>query len=411
MHQPVADSTSAFDPLTLADVLSAKATAANTGKLDGGGPRSVVAVEDNSTLRQALDELAFSNIKSVPLRAKTTGEILGFFDASIGVRVALEAVESDAGPEVERVALEKLVTDVLDLSLSASGSLSGVRSDGGSVPFACADLPLRELISEQGYLLFEQHEANAGGGVFVDNSEVHRLCVVEARQPTAGETLPGTKQPRWEEIIDVMSQMDIVRCLLFVVDTSANDPTKSVTLKRALGECVVKHASQPFLTFQDAPVAGVFRQMLDKGIGAACVVQLAKWTVDGAADHTALRAIDTLSFSDFTSPGIAESKQGVLNETVGSFLDKAKPKSPAVVYPGLDALGEDVCMADAARKMVQQQQHRCWITNANETPVGVITCTDVLRCVATAISRFEGEDMMRNVMRQAVDGPIVEEAP
>ena len=178
MASPPADLASAFDPLTLANVLEVKATA-NSGGFPDAGPRSVVAVEETATLREALDELALSNIKSVPVRAKTTGEILGFFDAAIGVRVALEAAESGEGPETERLALKRRVDDVIDPSL-----VSGARGDGGSVPFACADLPIRELISEHGYLLFEQHcdepigKGQSGSWWF--NAEVHRLCVVDA---------------------------------------------------------------------------------------------------------------------------------------------------------------------------------------------------------------------------------------
>jgi CBS domain-containing protein len=174
MAAPPPNLTSAFDPLTLADVLTAKATVANTGgKLDGGGPRSVVAVWETSTLREALDELAISGIKSVPVRVKLTGEILGFFDASVAVRVALDAVERGEG-QTEAVALGKNVIDVIHPSL-----VSGTRGDGGSIPFACAALPLRELISDLGYLLFEQHCDN----LYV-NTEVRRVCVVETNQPS-----------------------------------------------------------------------------------------------------------------------------------------------------------------------------------------------------------------------------------
>ena len=75
----------------------------------------------------------------------------------------------------------------------------------------------------------------------------------------------------------------------------------TASLKRALGEPAVKHASRPFCTFQDAPVGGVYREMLDKGYGAACVVRLSKWTMEHAGDPSAWRAVDTLSFSDFAS--------------------------------------------------------------------------------------------------------------
>lgn len=326
MASPPADLASAFDPLTLANVLEVKATA-NAGGFPDAGPRSVVAVEETATLREALDELALSNIKSVPVRAKTTGEILGFFDAAIGVRVALEAAESGEGPEKERLALERRVNDVINPSL-----VSGARGDGGSVPFACADLPIRELISEHGYLLFEQHcdepigKGQSGSWWF--NAEVHRLCVVDARAPAdASPQKPSTppddaakaegrydpsvsalgasrrvprQKPKWEEIIDVVSQMDVVRCLLYAAD-DPEDKSSFASLKRALGEPALKHASRPFCTFQDAPLGGVYREMLDKGYSAACVVRLSKWTLEHAGDPSAWRAVDTLSFSDFAS--------------------------------------------------------------------------------------------------------------
>jgi CBS domain containing-hemolysin-like protein len=77
---------------------------------------------------------------------------------------------------------------------------------------------------------------------------------------------------------------------------------------------------------------------------------------------------------------------------------------------------EAATVADAARLMTDKREHRAWILDANETPIGVLTCTDVLRCVATAVGRHAGEDRLRRAVREAdarVDegrGPIVEEA-
>jgi CBS domain-containing protein len=462
MASPPADLASAFDPLTLANVLEVKATA-NAGGFQDAGPRSVVAVEETATLREALDELALSNIKSVPVRAKTTGEILGFFDAAIGVRVALEAAESGEGPEKERLALERRVNDVINPSL-----VSGARGDGGSVPFACADLPIRELISEHGYLLFEQHcdepigKGQSGSWWF--NAEVHRLCVVDARAPAdASPRKPSTppddaakaegrydpsvsapgasrrvpsQKPKWEEIIDVVSQMDVVRCLLYAAD-DPEDKSSFASLKRALGEPALKHASRPFCTFQDAPLGGVYREMLDKGYSAACVVRLSKWTLEHAGDPSAWRAVDTLSFSDFASESFSgddakavaalrEPKGDPLlggvedpsaelagGHTVGTFLRQARRPHAGLTA---DAVDEAATVADAARLMTDKREHRAWILDANETPIGVLTCTDVLRCVATAVGRHAGEDRLRRAVREAdarVDegrGPIVEEA-
>jgi len=466
MASPPADLASAFDPLTLANVLEVKATA-NSGGFPDAGPRSVVAVEETATLREALDELALSNIKSVPVRAKTTGEILGFFDAAIGVRVALEAAESGEGPETERLALKRRVDDVIDPSL-----VSGARGDGGSVPFACADLPIRELISEHGYLLFEQHcdepigKGQSGSWWF--NAEVHRLCVVDAGaargsgSPRKPSTPPGDatraegryeaseargasrrvpkQKKKWEEIVDVVSQMDVVRCLLYAADGEDAASSAAASLRRALDEPAVKHASRPFCTFQDAPLGGVYREMLDKGYGAACVVRLSKWTMAHAGDSSAWRAVDTLSFSDFASEAFSgdgaeavaalrepkrDPAMGAIEDpsaeglgatagghTVGAFLRRARrPRAWTV-----DAVDEAATVADAARLMTDKREHRAWILNADETPVGVLTCTDVLRCVATAVGRHAGEDRLRRAVREAdarVDearGPIVEEA-
>jgi hypothetical protein len=428
-------------------------------------------VDETATLRVALDELAFSEIKSVPVRARTTGEILGFFDAAIGVRAALEAAENGEGPDVERLALEKHVNDVINPSL-----VSGARGDGGSVPFACADLPLRELVSEHGYLLYEQHcdepigKGQSGSWWF--NAEVHRLCVVDSRVEASDASPPEPatprekeasteprydafkahgasqrfprKKPKWEEIIDVVSQMDVVRCLVYAADIdpriqSPEEVLHSEALRRALNESVLKHASRPFCTFQDAPLGGVYREMLDKGYGAACVVRLAKWTLEHAGDRAAWRAIDTLSFSDFASPNFADNRRAVAalreprehtmedldvpqdfgtsddpddaaeakfqncatfgGHTVGSFLANARDRGSAI---RVDAVDENATVADAARLMLDKREHRAWILDANDTPVGVLTCTDILRCVATAVGRFEREDRLRRAVRDAV---------
>ena len=63
-----ASSPSAFDPLTIADVLSAKSSA-SLEDARGTPPMSVVAVEEGATLFEGLQELSLSRVKSVPVRA------------------------------------------------------------------------------------------------------------------------------------------------------------------------------------------------------------------------------------------------------------------------------------------------------------------------------------------------------
>ena len=123
--RPPLDLASAFDPLTLANVLEVKATA-NAGGFPSG-VCSVVAVDETATLREALDESAEQH--QVRARArKTTGEILGFFDAAMGARRAGHGGRE--GPE--RAGAGTTREHVIN-----PARLRRAR-DGGSVPFACA---------------------------------------------------------------------------------------------------------------------------------------------------------------------------------------------------------------------------------------------------------------------------------
>ena len=65
--------------------------------------------------------------------------------------------------------------------------------------------------------------------------------------------------------------------------------------------------------------------------------------------------------------------------------DRAADRASARRRQAAEALEEAATVADAARLMTDKREHRAWILNADETPIGVLTCTDVLRCVATAV--------------------------
>lgn len=129
---------SAYDPFKLADVLNSKTAAVASGVEAASAvpPSSVCAVEAETTIREALDELAVSEIRAVPVRDKDTGVVLGFFDATQALAAALAAA---GGTESERNVLEQPVSTLIDPRLDG-----GRRGDGGTLPFACADLPLRK---------------------------------------------------------------------------------------------------------------------------------------------------------------------------------------------------------------------------------------------------------------------------
>ena len=295
-----ASSPSAFDPLTIADVLSAKSSA-SLEDARGTPPMSVVAVEEGATLFEGLQELSLSRVKSVPVRAKTSGAILGFFDASIALREALGAASDPASRDAP-CALAKRVCDVIHPSL-----VSGRRGDGGSLPFAFGNLPLREIVNERGYLLYETHsdEPVGSGGSWWFNAEVHRLAVVDARRAT--KTTRGPRESddetaravEWDEIVDVVSQMDVVRCLVSALDSADSSNDAFPTLRAAMRESASDLARRPFCTFVDAPVGEAFADMLREGFAAACVVSPRKHTMSHAGDASLWRAVDTLSVSDF----------------------------------------------------------------------------------------------------------------
>lgn len=422
---------SAFDPLTIADVLSAKSSA-SLEDARGTPPMSVVAVEEGATLFEGLQELSLSRVKSVPVRAKTSGAILGFFDASIALREALGAASDPASRDAP-CALAKRVCDVIHPSL-----VSGRRGDGGSLPFAFGNLPLREIVNERGYLLYETHsdEPVGSGGSWWFNAEVHRLAVVDARRAT--KTTRGPRESddetaravEWDEIVDVVSQMDVVRCLVSALDSADSSNDTFPTLRAAMREPASDLARRPFCTFVDAPVGEAFADMLREGFAAACVVTPRKHTMSHAGDASLWRAVDTLSVSDFAlgahrevvavaargsrgSPSddleidaaIGRDRVDALRPlsdggvTVGAFLSKVRGADA----PGqVSALDESATVLDAARQMTDRREHRAWIVDAAECPVGVVTCTDILAGVAAAGVRLEAA-------RAAGAGPVVEE--
>ena len=131
--------TSAYDPFTLSDVLNSKTAAVSSSGFEAGSatpPASVLAVETDTTVREALDELAVGYVRAIPVRDKETGKVQGFFDATQALAVALSAA---GGSESERTVLEQPISNLIDPRLDA-----GRRGDGGTLPFACAQLPLRQ---------------------------------------------------------------------------------------------------------------------------------------------------------------------------------------------------------------------------------------------------------------------------
>ena len=183
----------------------------------------------------------------------------------------------------------------------------------------------RELMSDSGHLMYEQHGVMGGapvGSSWWFQADVHRLAVVDPRPrvgqhasesdnvtvestvSTAAAANPTgvggfvTRSPMFEEVVDIISQVDIVRCLVDAYDRGY--PADHKALRRVFDEPVTLHAaSRPFGTFDDAPVGAVFADMLRRGYSAAVVVARAKNTFDHAGDTGVWRAVDTLSTSDF----------------------------------------------------------------------------------------------------------------
>lgn len=152
---------SAYDPFKLADVLNSKTAAVVRGFEEASAtpPSSVCAVEADTAIREALDELALSEVRAVPVRDKVTGVVLGFFDATQALAVALAAA---GGTESERNVLEQPVSNLIDPRLDA-----GRRGDGGTLPFACADLPLRKGAEDPG-------GPKEGEGILISSDEMRR---------------------------------------------------------------------------------------------------------------------------------------------------------------------------------------------------------------------------------------------
>ena len=160
---------------------------------------------------------------------------------------------------------------------------TGRRGDGGTLPSTCVDLPLRELMSDSGYVMYEQHGVmGSAPSSWWFQADVHRLAVVDpgacqARRtegditvdsvvssparavvnPTAPRSRFGvyTTPLPFTEIIDIISQVDIVRCLVDAYDRGY--PPDHHALRAAMEEPASLHMSIPFGTFPDAPAGAV----------------------------------------------------------------------------------------------------------------------------------------------------------
>ena len=269
---------------------------------------------------------------------------------------------------------------------------------------------------------WEANEHGVMGGAPVGSSwwfqaDVHRLAVVDPRPrvgqhasesdnvtvestvSTAAAAHPTgvggfvTRSPMFEEVVDIISQVDIVRCLVDAYDRGY--PADHKALRRVFDEPVTLHAaSRPFGTFDDAPVGAVFADMLRRGYSAAVVVARAKNTFDHAGDTGVWRAVDTLSTSDFRDVRDVSLFRSLEDggASVAKFLQVARGSGER----RMDAVNETASVLDAARVMVQYGVHRAWVIsmgtaggNAGGAPVGCVTATDVLKCIGSAHRRYD----------------------
>lgn len=159
------------------------------------------------------------------------------------------------------------------------------------------------------------------------------------------DTKTDTAAPRFEEVVDFISQVDVVRCLLDAYDRGY--PPDHRALRLAMEESVAAHMSHSFGTFDDAPAGAVFAEMLRRGYAAAVVVERAKHTIDHAADVTVWRAVDTLSASDFRDVRDVSLLRPLDDggADVAGFLQEARGSRER----RMDAVGELSSMYDAVR--------------------------------------------------------------
>ena len=84
-------------------------------------------MDTNSSLRDALEELELSSVRSVPITDDATGAVVGFFSADLALRQCLAAAGNS---ELERAVLDKRLGLCLDTRLD-----SGRHGDGGTTPW------------------------------------------------------------------------------------------------------------------------------------------------------------------------------------------------------------------------------------------------------------------------------------
>jgi len=163
-----------------------------------------------------------------------------------------------------------------------------------------------------------------------------------------------------------ISQTDVVRSLRSIALDSGLE--LGGILSKTATELKLGHTGVVSVTSRSRAVLG-FKKMFSSGKQLSALPVL---------DPDTNGLVDTLSASDFR--GVQKETLRLLLLPVVSFLSlsRAKPRQKITVHQNVVA-SPDEKFAAVIERIVNSGVHRLWIINSDETPIGVISLTDIIR--------------------------------
>lgn len=317
-----------------------------------GKRRYVVTLSHSMTVGEALAELRQNDILSAPvtLSPSAEDEDSGVFLGQIDLHTILHGVMKDAVDPATKKTLvnwEKLQALAQEFS---DRKLITVLGDDVSLEYSGSahQTELTHTLQEvilSGFL---------GGGADKHNV-VHRVCIFNERG----------------RISNIVTQSDIVQFI--AKHTDQLDGLDKKTLQE-LGI-----VSKPALTVdEDSSVLDAFHKMFEMKHSAFAVVNK-----DG-------KLVDSISETDLR--GLDLSNIGHLNQNVRTFLRREhlkaaahKPEAESTVSPL--ACKESWHLDTVLHRLAATRVHRLWVVDDANTPIGVVSLTDIMRLLAKTVAK------------------------
>ncbi|KFM27439.1 hypothetical protein F751_1216 [Auxenochlorella protothecoides] len=349
-------------------------------------PPHLVQFTTQTTVGQALRELAAYNILGAPVIDAATGEYAGIIDVGNILGALVEDLAGDRDmsqlPDDEFVAAQPRLSgpELQRVGDAFTAKTLGRLLHSGELWFkGDAESTLLEVVNAG----FKVRLAAGPGGSLAGAPALtpvhHRVAVFDI---LPGEETPDGPVPAWR-ITDIVSQTDVVRFLaanLARLDSAFDASVSLLGLVQGPGAVRTLPA--------DAPTLAAFAYMHRHALSGL-----------GVTDPGTGVLVGNLSMSDLR--GITAARFDTLALPVGAFLlrragrgvdwgrDAGAPPtgepaewSPELQRRALVAVPRDTPLREVLHLLVRHSKHRAYVRDEAGRAVGVVTPTDLLRCIA-----------------------------